>query len=618
MKIVYFNSEEEKLFELNIFKLKSIDDDALIKDVPLLKDEYIKMLSYLVEEIFIFVPIDDGKDFYLRYLNHLNYFDSEDNNFKIGSRLSKTIARYDKEKNLLNMLTDIYKTGEDRNGIVKYLTNDGKLLKSLDYHYFMMNGSLIAVHDDKSEVRMYREMTLNNEDFGIAILQNNKFVELNDNYAKCVHKTREQMLGVPQDFKGMPEETIRMIKREVGLITKQKKLSYKAPVVSYDENGDINYYMNAEGSYIVYDNMPAVLFKIKDLTEQEKAKRAVGANFDNEVYLDEIVNELDTSSKTFISYAIYPDKFGTSDNFYDVIEDDSRTYSFKKNTLRDFVIGEDLALYDYMIASLSPINPEVEFVTSIMTLKFNIKYIKHYFKRIYDSEGYAKSYVSAHRDITEEASYSNALKKQLSQKDEIIHNKEIQIKEAHHTIKNNLNILISLIRMEEHNHKNAEEIVEETKSHLKAISVMHENLYQSKTLQDLEMKGFIDSIVESLFEIYSSDITYVSDIDDIILNIDQASTLGLIINELINNTVKYAFPDGNAGTVTIKLSRVDTDIDVEYRDSGVGIPDSVDFDNPSSLGLTVIKNLSKQIDGTIKYEYDNGACFKLSFKELKS
>lgn len=616
MKVVYFNMDEEKLFDIKVNKLDSITEEDIVTGRSSAENDYKKLLDYVNEEIFIFAPLDDGKDFYLKYFNHVNYFNDEDNNFKIGTRLSRTIARNDKKGNLLKFVRNIYKTGKEEQGIVKYLNDDGKLIKYLHYHYFMMNEHLIVVHDDKSEIRMHRDSLLNDENLGIAIYQNNHFVEVNENYAKSVAKTREQLLGAAQDLRGVPKDVAKRVKENVAAINNQDVANYKTPMVSYDENGDIRYYINAEGSYIVYDNMPAVLFKIKDLTEQERAKRLNKSNDDSKVRNKSTLRELLKYSKTFITYAIYPDKYYVSDNFYDIIEDENRDYIFKEDTLREFVMSEDLKLYDEMIASLSPNNSEVEFVTSMMTLKFNIKYVKHFFKRIYDSEGQKISYFSAHQDITDEALYSNSLKKQIFEQNEVIKNKNIQIKEAHHTIKNNLNILISLIRMEEHYNKDPSQIVDETKSHLKSISVMHEKLYQSKNLKDLELKEFLDSIVESLFDIYASDIKYVSKIDNIILNSDQAGTLALIINELINNSVKYAFnEDDEDKVISIKLSRLDKDIEVVYRDSGMGIPDDVNFHNPDTLGLIVIQNLTGQLDGTISYEYDNGTCIRLLFRE---
>ena len=135
---------------------------------------------------------------------------------------------------------------------------------------------------------------------------------------------------------------------------------------------------------------------------------------------------------------------------------------------------------------------------------------------------------------------------------------------------------------------------------------MHEKIYQSENLVDIELKDYIDSIVNALFDIYSSKIQYISKVH------------GLIMNELINNTVKHAFPDGTPGKVEIKIGRIDKKIEVEYRDNGVGMPDGVDFENSSSLGLTVIRNLTKQIDGKIGYTYDNGTCIKIVFTERES
>ena len=618
MKIAYFNYDEEKLFEIKVDKLESIEDEYLIKDVPKMDDETIKFLENMGEEIYVLLPYNDGEDFYLKYFNHSNYFKAGDNNFKIGSLISHTIGRQDEENNFVKMFRELYETGEKKTGILKYMNDDGKLIKYLHFRYFMMGNSIVSIHEDRTEVKMYRDSTLNDENLGVAIVQNNRFVELNENYARYVGKTRDQMLGSKYSLKGMPSENRETVKRQIELISQQKIVSYKVPLVAYNNDGSIRFFLNAEGSYINYDNMPAVLIKIRDLTQQEKDKNRIENDNDSKTQLKYTFKSLADHSKTVISYGIYPDNFFVSDNFYDVIEDESRSYPFNPATIKDFLLGEDMELYDSIMDTLSPSNPEVEFTTSIMTLKLNIKYIRHHIKRIYDSEGNPQSYVSSHQDITEEASYTNELKKQIYKKNEIIKNKDIDIKEAHHNIKNNLNILLSLIRMEEHKHIPMEDIIEDTKSHLKSISVMHEKLYQSKTLVDIELKGYIDSIVESLFNIYSSEIQYISKVDDISLNAKQAGSLGLIINELINNTVKYAFPDDNPGKVEIKIGRLDNKIEVEYRDSGVGIPDSVDFDNPTSLGLIVIQNLTKQIDGEIKYSYDNGTCINLVFTESES
>ncbi|MBQ2652781.1 MAG: sensor histidine kinase [Methanobrevibacter sp.] len=616
MKIAYFTYDDEKLFEFKAYKLESVEEEHIIKDIPQMEDEKIEFLSNLDEEIFILLPYNDGEDFYLKHFNHLEYFKDGDNNFKMGTLISHTVGRKDEENNLVNMFREVYKTGEKKTGILRYMNDDGKLLKYHDFHYFRAGDELFLIHKDKTEIKMYRDHTLNDEELGVAILQDGKIVELNENYAMYVHKTRDQMLGSEYGFKGMKPELAEMIKKEIELISLQKSPSYKAPISAYNNDGSIKFFLNGEGSYIAYDNRPAVLIKIKDLTQQEIAKNRIESSRDSKTHLKDTFESLTKHSKTIVSYGRYSeDKFIVSDNFYDVIEDESRSYPFNPGIVRDFLMGEDLELYDAMMDSLSPANPEVEFTTSIMTLKLNIKYIRHHIKRMYDSQGNAECYVSSHQDITDEATYANSLKKQIFDKNEIIKDKDVQIKEAHHNIKNSLNILLSLLRMEEHSHIPLGDIIEDTKTHLKSISVMHEKIYQSENLVEIELKGYIDSIVESLFDIYSSKIQYISKVDDIKLNAKQAKSLGLIVNELINNTVKHAFPDDAPGKVEIRIGRLDKKIEVEYRDSGVGLPEDVDFDNPTSLGLTVIRNLTKQIDGEIEYAYDNGTCIKILFTE---
>ena len=615
MKIAYFNYDDEKLFEIKVDKLESIEDEYVINDVPPIDEETMEVLDNLGEEIFILLPYNDGEDFYLKYFNHLEYFKERDNNFKIGTLISRTVGRKDEENNFVKMFQEVYKTGEKKTGILKYMNDDGKLLKYLDFRYFRVGDEIVSIHEDKTEVKMYRDNTLNDEELGVAILQDGKFVELNENYARYVHGIREQMLGSKYSFEGMQSDIMEFVKREMELISRREKVSSKAPIVVYNNDGSIRFFINGEGSYITYDNRPAVLMKIKDLTQQEISKNRIENSQDSKTQLKYTFEDLAEHSKTVISYGIYPDKFIVSDNFYDVIEDESRSYPFNPVKVREFLLSEDLELFNSMIDSLSPANPEVEFTTSIMTLKLNIRYIRHHIKRVYDSQGNAEYYVSSHQDITDDASYANSLKKQIFEKNEIIKDKDVQIKEAHHNIKNSLNILLSLIRMEEHNHVPAEEIMDDTKTHLKSVSLMHEKIYQSENLVDIELKEYIDSIVESLFDIYSSRIQYISKVEDIKLNAKQAKSLGLIINELINNTVKYAFPDGNPGKVEIRIGRLDKEIEVEYRDSGVGIPDGVDFDNPTSLGLIVIQNLTKQIDGKIEYTYDNGTCINMVFTE---
>ena len=111
MKIAYFTYDDEKLFEIKVDKLESIEDEYVVRNVPQMEEEAIEFLGNLGEEIFILLPYNDGEDFYLKYFNHADYFKEGDNNFKIGSLISHTVGRKDEENNF-NFICHITFGGE--------------------------------------------------------------------------------------------------------------------------------------------------------------------------------------------------------------------------------------------------------------------------------------------------------------------------------------------------------------------------------------------------------------------------------------------------------------------------------------------------------------------------
>ncbi len=114
MKIAYFDNNEEMEFEIQIDKLESIDEKFIVKNVPPMNEYDTEVFSNLSEEIFVVRPYNECEDFYLQYLNHSDYYQSDDNNFKIGSLISHTFGRNDKNNNFINLYRDIYKNGTKR------------------------------------------------------------------------------------------------------------------------------------------------------------------------------------------------------------------------------------------------------------------------------------------------------------------------------------------------------------------------------------------------------------------------------------------------------------------------------------------------------------------------
>jgi len=152
------------------------------------------------------------------------------------------------------------------------------------------------------------------------------------------------------------------------------------------------------------------------------------------------------------------------------------------------------------------------------------------------------------------------------------------------------------------------------------MSLIHEKLYKSENMSKIDFRDYITELTDSIFYNYhvdSSRIQLNKNIDKIFLNIDTAIPCGLIINELITNSLKHAFPEDNKGSIGIELYKRDEDYELNVNDTGVGFSNDIDYENTESLGMQLVNNLVKQVDGTIELDSKNGTKFKIIFKELE-
>jgi len=155
-----------------------------------------------------------------------------------------------------------------------------------------------------------------------------------------------------------------------------------------------------------------------------------------------------------------------------------------------------------------------------------------------------------------------------------------------------------------------------------SMSLVHEKLYQSKDLVRIDFKEYIMDMSKGLLQAYGADrgkIALNIDVEDISLNIDSAIPCGLIINELVTNSLKYAFPDRKTGEIKIALRSTDENmIELVVGDNGIGIPEDIDIKRTRSLGLHLVTMLAEnQLHGEISLDRSNGTEFKIKFKEVK-
>jgi len=197
--------------------------------------------------------------------------------------------------------------------------------------------------------------------------------------------------------------------------------------------------------------------------------------------------------------------------------------------------------------------------------------------------------------------------------------KETLLQEIHHRVKNNLTVISSLLKLQANGMEDErlKEALKESQNRIYAMSAVHESLYSSENLAEIELKTYIAKISGTLIQTYSTNPRNVklnTDSEEIKIGIKQASPIGLIINELISNSLKYAFPDDKTGEITVIIQKLNNELELIVMDDGIGIPDGFDWKNSKSLGLKLVRTLvENQLDGSIDMESNNGIKFTIKF-----
>ncbi len=199
--------------------------------------------------------------------------------------------------------------------------------------------------------------------------------------------------------------------------------------------------------------------------------------------------------------------------------------------------------------------------------------------------------------------------------------KELLIKEVHHRVKNNLQVICSLLNLQSDYIKDdkAIEIFRESQNRVKSMAIIHEKLYKSKDLASIDFADYARALAADLFKSYRSTSGRVQlrmNVQDVFLGIDTAIPLGLIINELLSNALKHAFPEGRDGEIQIDLLRKGAGFELVVGDNGIGFPEDLDFRNTESLGLQLVVTLTDQLKGTIELDRTRGTEFRIAFSEI--
>lgn len=243
---------------------------------------------------------------------------------------------------------------------------------------------------------------------------------------------------------------------------------------------------------------------------------------------------------------------------------------------------------------------------SVMPVEINAQYMEFQGRQVF---------FSIIRDITERKKAEEKIIQSLKEK-------ETLLKELYHRTKNNMQVIVSFINLQSRDidDKKTLQILDDTKNRIFSMSLVHEKLYKAKNLSQIYLRDYIKDLSDALMKGYYRDKERISisvDIEDIMVSIDIIISLGLVINELLTNALKYAFPDNKKGGIAIKgYIKEDKEIELTFSDNGIGIPQGIDITNIQSLGLTIVHTLVvSQIKGKLKIITKNGTTFVISFRD---
>jgi PAS domain S-box-containing protein len=200
---------------------------------------------------------------------------------------------------------------------------------------------------------------------------------------------------------------------------------------------------------------------------------------------------------------------------------------------------------------------------------------------------------------------------------------EMLLREIHHRVKNNLQVILSLLSVQRENVRDpaALAIIGESESRIRSVSLIHEKLYRSDELGSIDFADYINDLCANLFHSFgASELGHRLDlrVDGVRLSVDAAVPCGLIVNELVSNALKYAFPQGRSGAVRVSMNKVGDEFDLEVRDDGVGLPDGLDIETSSGLGLQLVSLLAGQLSGQFEVvERHAGTALSIRFEEMQ-
>ena len=392
-------------------------------------------------------------------------------------------------------------------------------------------------------------------------------------------------------------------------LNKMNNLSYENPSFKFTFRD-----MSAKGNVVIFTThaigkfdengeLIKILGFIQDVTEEklalEKAER-----------LQKDLSIIQSSSKIVLGHS-KNGKYTFTSEIYNILEINPDDYPEGIDLINYFTIFEDKDVINDKMVCLTPENPRFHNIAKVKTPNDNIKILEGFIEGEFDEDGKLLSTVSFIQEITDKVKREEELE-QLSE------DRKILLQEVHHRVKNNLQLILSFLSLESrYNRDNPEYVIEQTKNRINTMALTHEEVYKSSSVSHVNLKEFLIQGVNKLFNLYTNgNIKPHFNLENIEVEMEKSIPLGLLVNEVALNTIKYAFPENNEGNFYINLKKINEDVILKIWDDGVGLPSTVDVFQADSLGFIIIRNLTQQIEAELTLLEDvSGFGLQVSFEQ---
>lgn len=511
--------------------------------------------------------------------------------------------------------------------IIELMLGDKKYYQCVIHDLTQRNETMRSLERN----RLSFKSVLDNTPEGIIIVYNDTILYTNPEAHRLIDA--EELVLNELFIKADQETFKKLISKQVELKgIQQRQLKLK-------KNGKVDYLVDVTLVSTTFEDHEAVLIILKDVSLQNQLSkemlRAELAEETNKKLADEIKERIRTEKLLQEQFLRSNAIFDSSSNTLLLTLDTSfKISSFNTHCQNYFLYltGKKIEVDDQFVSFFSSLfsSKELRYFRKILNhvklgeskqmeshfySKGQERWIELFINPIFDIEGKVTEISLVAHDITEKKKSEKEIVESLKEK-------EVLLKEIHHRVKNNLQVISSILNLQSSfvKDKKTLDILDESRNRIRSMAIIHENLYRTTNFSSIDFSSYLHNLSTNLISSYyvqTGEIKLEVEMEKIDLVLDQAIPCGLMVNELITNSIKYAFPDKRDGTIFIGLKDVNNVIHLSIEDNGVGLPEGFDILKSDTLGLQLVATLVEQLDGEITVNNSHGTKYLITFEKAK-